>query len=201
MYKAELEDGTTLAVRLIGESSMERFKDFENQVKIIAKLVHPNLVKIHGFYWGTEEKLVIYDFVPNDSLADARYSKSFFPIQQSPYMLFVVINLLNEIKYRIDKVATHTLHMGSLCNRAFGEEIKKDCDVFVDAYIEILSEVLDVHSCDFDTESQRARYTSLLWRYEVTKAKEAYTSDNDDPSHPRNSWLQSVDESAIVTFE
>ncbi|KAF3617032.1 hypothetical protein FXO38_34222 [Capsicum annuum] len=139
MYKAELEDGTTLAVRLIGESSMERFKDFENQVKIIAKLVHPNLVKIHGFYWGTEEKLVIYDFVPNDSLADARYK--------------------------------------------------------------ILSEVLDVHSCDFDTESQRARYTSLLWRYEVTKAKEAYTSDNDDPSHPRNSWLQSVDESAIVTFE
>ncbi|MCD7454992.1 hypothetical protein HAX54_026720 [Datura stramonium] len=76
MYKAVLEDGTTLAVRRIGESGMERFKDFENQVKVIAKLVHPNLVKIRGFYWGAEEKLVIYDFVPNGSLANARYRKA-----------------------------------------------------------------------------------------------------------------------------
>lgn len=76
MYKAVLEDGTTLAVRRIGESGMERFKDFENQVKLIAKLVHTNLVKIRGFYWGAQEKLVIYDFVPNGSLANARYRKA-----------------------------------------------------------------------------------------------------------------------------
>ncbi|KAK6798367.1 hypothetical protein RDI58_006069 [Solanum bulbocastanum] len=76
MYKAVLEDGTTLAVRRIGESGVERFKDFENQVKVIAKLVHTNLVKIRGFYWGAEEKLVIYDFVPNGSLANARYRKA-----------------------------------------------------------------------------------------------------------------------------
>lgn len=75
MYKAVLEDGTTLAVRRIGESGVERFRDFENQIKIIAKLVHPNLVHIRGFYWGVDEKLVIYDFVPNGSLASARYSK------------------------------------------------------------------------------------------------------------------------------
>ncbi|KAF3637471.1 hypothetical protein FXO38_23689 [Capsicum annuum] len=73
MYKVVLEDGTTLVVRRIGESGMEKFKDFENQVKIIAKLVYPNLVTIREFYWGTEEKLVIYDFVPNGNLADARY--------------------------------------------------------------------------------------------------------------------------------
>ncbi|KAI3451979.1 hypothetical protein Pfo_008644 [Paulownia fortunei] len=76
MYKAVLEDGTTLAVRRIGENGVERFRDFENQVRVIAKLVHPNLVRIRGFYWGTDEKLIIYDFVPNGSLANARYSKS-----------------------------------------------------------------------------------------------------------------------------
>ncbi|PSR87955.1 LRR receptor-like serine/threonine-protein kinase [Actinidia chinensis var. chinensis] len=75
MYKAVLEDGSALAVRRIGESGVERFRDFENQVKVIAKLVHPNLVRIRGFYWGADEKLVIYDFVPNGSLANARYRK------------------------------------------------------------------------------------------------------------------------------
>ncbi|KAL2522593.1 putative LRR receptor-like serine/threonine-protein kinase [Forsythia ovata] len=76
MYKAVLEDGTTLAVRRIGENGVERFRDFQNQVRVIAKLVHPNLVRIRGFYWGTDEKLVIYDFVPNGSLANARYRKA-----------------------------------------------------------------------------------------------------------------------------
>ncbi|XP_015865922.3 probable LRR receptor-like serine/threonine-protein kinase At4g37250 [Ziziphus jujuba] len=75
MYKAVLEDGTTLAVRRIGESGLDRFKDFENQVRVVAKLVHVNLVRIRGFYWGVDEKLIIYDFVPNGSLANARYRK------------------------------------------------------------------------------------------------------------------------------
>ncbi|KAG9129885.1 hypothetical protein Leryth_007034 [Lithospermum erythrorhizon] len=76
MYKVVLEDGTILAVRRIGESGVGRFKDFENQVKFIAKLVHPNLVRIHGFYWDVDDKLVIYEFVPNGSLANARHRKA-----------------------------------------------------------------------------------------------------------------------------
>ncbi|KAL8245853.1 hypothetical protein R6Q59_007069 [Mikania micrantha] len=75
IYKAVLEDGTALAVRRIGESGLERFRDFENQVRVIAKLVHPNLIRIRGFYWGSDEKLVIYDYVPNGSLANARHRK------------------------------------------------------------------------------------------------------------------------------
>ncbi|XP_065875025.1 probable LRR receptor-like serine/threonine-protein kinase At4g37250 [Euphorbia lathyris] len=75
MYKAVLEDGSALAVRRIGENHVERFRDFETQVRVIAKLVHPNLVRIRGFYWGLDEKLIIYDFVPNGSLANARYRK------------------------------------------------------------------------------------------------------------------------------
>lgn len=73
-----MEERKCLAVWRIGESgALERFRDFENQVRLIAKLVHPYLVRIRGFYWGVEEKLVVYDFVPNGNLANARYSKSF----------------------------------------------------------------------------------------------------------------------------
>ncbi|ESW27883.1 hypothetical protein PHAVU_003G240400 [Phaseolus vulgaris] len=75
MYKAVLDDGMSLAVRRIGESGVERFKDFQNQVRLIAKLVHPNLVRVRGFYWGHHEKLIIYDFVPNGCLANVRYRK------------------------------------------------------------------------------------------------------------------------------
>uniref|UniRef100_A0A1J3H1A0 Putative LRR receptor-like serine/threonine-protein kinase n=1 Tax=Noccaea caerulescens TaxID=107243 RepID=A0A1J3H1A0_NOCCA len=75
MYKAVLQDSTAVAVRRIAECGLDRFRDFETQVRAVAKLVHPNLVRIRGFYWGSDEKLVIYDFVPNGSLANARYRK------------------------------------------------------------------------------------------------------------------------------
>ncbi|KAJ9705130.1 hypothetical protein PVL29_003263 [Vitis rotundifolia] len=75
VYKAVLEDGTALAVRRIGESRVEKFKDFENQVRLIAKLRHPNLVRVRGFYWGSDEKLIIYEYVSNGSLASTGHRK------------------------------------------------------------------------------------------------------------------------------
>uniref|UniRef100_A0A5B6ZKJ4 Leucine-rich repeat-containing N-terminal plant-type domain-containing protein n=1 Tax=Davidia involucrata TaxID=16924 RepID=A0A5B6ZKJ4_DAVIN len=48
VYRAVLEDATAFAVRRIGESGVERMKEFENQVRAIAKLRHPNLVRIRG---------------------------------------------------------------------------------------------------------------------------------------------------------
>ncbi|GAV62292.1 Pkinase domain-containing protein/LRR_1 domain-containing protein/LRR_4 domain-containing protein, partial [Cephalotus follicularis] len=82
VYKAVLEDGTALAVRRIGESGVERLKDFESQVRVIARLKHPNLVRVRGFYWGGDEKLVIYDYVNNGSLASYTYKKpSSLPFQ------------------------------------------------------------------------------------------------------------------------
>ncbi|KAL2489219.1 putative LRR receptor-like serine/threonine-protein kinase [Forsythia ovata] len=83
VYKAVLQDGTSFAVRRIGESGVEKLKEFENQVKIIAKLRHPNLVPVRGFYWGDDEKLVIYDYISNGSLANAGYRKT----GTSPYHL------------------------------------------------------------------------------------------------------------------
>ncbi|KAF3631979.1 hypothetical protein FXO38_26361 [Capsicum annuum] len=76
-----------------------------------------------------------------------------------------------------------------------------DCGVIVVAYAEIWSERQQVYSCEFVASSQRARYASLLWHYGVTKTKEGYTSDNGDLPRPRNTFLQSPDERAIVTLE
>lgn len=75
VYKAVLEDKTELAVRRIGESGVVKMRDFESQVRAIAKLKHPNLVRVRGFYWGDDEKLVIYDYVSNGSLASTTNSK------------------------------------------------------------------------------------------------------------------------------
>lgn len=89
VYKAVLEDGTAFAVRRIGESGVEKLKDFEQQIKAINKLRHPNLVRVRGFYWGDDEKLVIYDYVTNGSLANIGHRK----VGSSPYHLSYEVRL------------------------------------------------------------------------------------------------------------
>jgi Leucine rich repeat N-terminal domain/Leucine rich repeat/Leucine Rich Repeat len=75
VYKAVLSDGAALAVRRIGESScLTRFKDFDAQVKVLAKFKHPNLLRIRGFYWGADEKLLIHEYAVNGSLANISFN-------------------------------------------------------------------------------------------------------------------------------
>ncbi|KAL8554611.1 hypothetical protein ACS0TY_002701 [Phlomoides rotata] len=83
VYKAVLQNGAAFAVRRIGESGVERAKELESRVKAIAKLRHSNLVRVRGLYCGDDEKLVIYDYVSNGSLANVGYRK----MGSSPYHL------------------------------------------------------------------------------------------------------------------
>ncbi|GKV47321.1 hypothetical protein SLEP1_g54232 [Rubroshorea leprosula] len=87
VYKVVLEDGLALAVRRLGEGGSQRFKEFQTEVEAIGKLRHPNIVTLRAYYWSVDEKLLIYDFVPNGSLATALHGKpgmiSFTPLPWS----------------------------------------------------------------------------------------------------------------------
>ncbi|KAE8708427.1 Translocon at inner membrane of chloroplasts 21 isoform 1 [Hibiscus syriacus] len=85
VYKAVLDNGTAFAVRRIGDSTIERLKDFETHVRNVAKLKHPNLVKLLGFYWGNDEKLVIYEYISNGSIGCSSYKTGRSGSSSSPF--------------------------------------------------------------------------------------------------------------------
>ncbi|KAL6010820.1 Zygote arrest protein 1 [Asimina triloba] len=68
VYKVVLEDGLTLAVRRLGEGGLQRFKEFQTEVEAIGKLRHSNIVTLRAYYWSIDEKLLIYDYIPNGNL-------------------------------------------------------------------------------------------------------------------------------------
>ncbi|KAL3501774.1 hypothetical protein ACH5RR_036223 [Cinchona calisaya] len=75
VYKVVLEDGLVLAVRRLGEGGSQRFKEFQTEVEAIGKLKHPNIVSLRAYYWSVDEKLLIYDYVPNGNLTSAIHGK------------------------------------------------------------------------------------------------------------------------------
>ncbi|PON86989.1 Serine/threonine protein kinase [Trema orientale] len=87
VYKVVLEEGLTLAVRRLGEGGSQRFKEFQTEVEAIGKLRHPNIVTLRAYYWSVDEKLLIYDYVPNGNLSTALHGKpgmvSFTPLSWS----------------------------------------------------------------------------------------------------------------------
>ncbi|GJM88018.1 hypothetical protein PR202_ga04034 [Eleusine coracana subsp. coracana] len=71
VYRAVVGDAArTVAVKRLRDTNPCARDEFHRYMDLIGRLRHPNLVPLRAFYYAKQEKLLIYDYLPNGNLHD-----------------------------------------------------------------------------------------------------------------------------------
>ncbi|KAJ8535749.1 hypothetical protein K7X08_034150 [Anisodus acutangulus] len=68
-YKALLMDGQAVVVKRFKQMNHVAKEDFHEHMRRLGRLSHPNLLPLVAYYYRKEEKLLVYDYASNGSLA------------------------------------------------------------------------------------------------------------------------------------
>ncbi|CAA0812115.1 Probable inactive receptor kinase [Striga hermonthica] len=73
-YRATLEDATMVVVKRLKDVNAGK-KEFEHQMNLIGGIKHENVVELRAYYYSKDEKLMVYDYYVEGSLASMLHGK------------------------------------------------------------------------------------------------------------------------------
>lgn len=87
-------------MKRLSQRSSQGKKEFQNEAKLLQRVQHKNVVNLLGYCLHDEERLLVYEYVPNESLDKLLFSK-FFLLAFLPFFIFVSLPMLIRGKHNL----------------------------------------------------------------------------------------------------
>lgn len=77
VYKGYLPDGRVIAVKQLNIGGGQGEREFKSEVELISRIHHRHLVSMVGYCVADSRRLLVYEYVPNNTLYFHLHGKSY----------------------------------------------------------------------------------------------------------------------------
>ncbi|KAL6654625.1 hypothetical protein ACP70R_008090 [Stipagrostis hirtigluma subsp. patula] len=110
LYLGKLPNGHDIAVKRHKESSKQGPAEFKTEIETIASLQHENIITLLGFCVQGEEKILVYEFMPNKSLASVIADDTKRKLLNWSKRLRIIEGIANGLAYLHGHLETSIVH-------------------------------------------------------------------------------------------
>ncbi|ERM96558.1 hypothetical protein AMTRI_Chr09g36670 [Amborella trichopoda] len=111
VYWGRTSDGSEIAVKRLKSMTAKAEMEFAVEVEILGRVRHKNLLGLLGFYAGGEERLIVYDYMPNHSLITHLHGpKGAEALLDWPRRMNIAIGSAEGLAYLHHEANPHIIH-------------------------------------------------------------------------------------------
>ncbi|XP_022749326.1 cold-responsive protein kinase 1-like [Durio zibethinus] len=111
VYKGTFRDGTMAAIKVLSADSKQGVREFLTEINVIADIEHENLVKLYGCCVEGSHRILVYEYLENNSLAQTLIGGNRSNIQFSwQTRRNICINVAKGLAFLHEEVRPHIVH-------------------------------------------------------------------------------------------
>ena len=84
-----LKDGKVAAIKVLSAESRQGVKEFLTEINVISEIEHENLVKLYGCCVEGDHRILVYNYLENNSLAQTLLGKRIIFLYLNDCLCFI----------------------------------------------------------------------------------------------------------------
>ncbi|XP_021833348.1 PTI1-like tyrosine-protein kinase At3g15890 [Prunus avium] len=111
VYWGKTSDGLQIAVKKLKAMNSKAEMEFAVEVEVLGRVRHKNLLGLRGYYAGADQRLIVYDYMPNLSLLSHLHGQFASEVQLDwKRRMKVAIGSAEGLLYLHHEVTPHIIH-------------------------------------------------------------------------------------------